>query len=45
MIAAMYLGIPEDRMFVMDDKELAELKKALIAEKSSCGPTGTRSPI
>ena len=33
MIAAMYLGIPKDRMFKMDDKELAEVKKALIAQK------------
>lgn len=33
MIAAMYLGIPRDRMFQLDDKELAEVKKALIAQK------------
>ncbi len=33
MIAAMYLGIPRDRMFVMDDRELAEVKKALMAQK------------
>lgn len=33
MIAALYLGIPKDRMFDMDDKELAEIKKALIAQK------------
>ncbi len=33
MIAAMYLGIPEDRMFQLDDKELAEVKKALKAQK------------
>jgi len=33
MIAAMYLGIPRDKMFVMDDKELAEVKKALMAQK------------
>ena len=33
MIAAMYLGIPEDQMFVMDDAQLAEVKKALIAQK------------
>ncbi len=33
MIAAMYLGIPRDKMFVMDDKELAAVKKALMAQK------------
>ncbi|WP_210245208.1 extracellular solute-binding protein [Martelella alba] len=33
MIAAMYLGIPRDEMFVMDDKQLAEIKKALMAQK------------
>ncbi|MBK0325954.1 extracellular solute-binding protein [Rhodobacteraceae bacterium F11138] len=33
MIAAMYLGIPQDRMFHMDDAELGEVKKALIAQK------------
>jgi spermidine/putrescine transport system substrate-binding protein len=32
-IAAFYLGIPKDRIFVMDDKELAECKKACIAQK------------
>ena len=32
-IAAMYLGIPKDRIFKMDDKELAECKKACIAQK------------
>nr|WP_321460561.1 extracellular solute-binding protein [uncultured Cohaesibacter sp.] len=33
MIAAMYLGIPREEMFVMDDKQLAEIKKALMAQK------------
>lgn len=33
MIAAMYLQIPRERMFDLDDKELAEVKKALIAQK------------
>ncbi len=33
MIAAMYLGIPRDRMFHMDDAELKEIKKALMAQK------------
>nr|WP_272212297.1 extracellular solute-binding protein [Marinicella sp. W31]MDC2878210.1 extracellular solute-binding protein [Marinicella sp. W31] len=33
MIAAMYLGIPRDEMFVMDDRQLAEVKKALMAQK------------
>lgn len=33
MIAALYLGIPRDRMFHMDDAELAEIKKALMAQK------------
>lgn len=32
-IAAMYLGIDRDRIFKMDDKELAECKKACIAQK------------
>jgi spermidine/putrescine transport system substrate-binding protein len=32
-IAAMYLGIERDRIFKMDDKELAECKKACIAQK------------
>lgn len=34
MIAAMYLGIPRDQMFTMDDRQLAEVKKALVAEKT-----------
>lgn len=33
MIAALYLGIPKDKMFDLDDKELAEVKKALMAQK------------
>ncbi len=33
VIAALYLGIPRDRLFKMDDKELAECKKALLAQK------------
>lgn len=33
MIAALYLGIPKDKMFDLDDKQLAEVKKALIAQK------------
>jgi spermidine/putrescine transport system substrate-binding protein len=33
MIAAFYLGIPHDRIFKMDAKELAECKKALLAQK------------
>lgn len=33
MIAALYLGIPRERMFDMDDRELAEVKKALLAQK------------
>lgn len=32
-IAAMYLGIERERIFKMDDKELAECKKACIAQK------------
>ncbi|MFO1349835.1 MAG: extracellular solute-binding protein [Gammaproteobacteria bacterium] len=32
-IAAMYLGIPRERIFRMDDKELEECKKACIAQK------------
>ncbi|WP_319584112.1 ABC transporter substrate-binding protein [uncultured Pseudodesulfovibrio sp.] len=32
-IAAMYVGIPRERIFKMDDKELAECKKACIAQK------------
>ena len=31
--AAMYLGIPRDHLFKLDDKELAECKKACIAQK------------
>src|SRR3954451_13426808 len=31
--AAFYLKIPKDRIFVMDDRELAECKKACIAQK------------
>jgi len=31
--AAMYLGIPRERLFKLDDKELAECKKAGIAQK------------
>ena len=34
MIAALYLGIPQKEIFSMDDKQLAECKKALIAEKA-----------
>ncbi len=34
MIAAMYLGIPRDEMFNMDDKQLAEVKKVLMIQKS-----------
>ncbi|WP_226553765.1 extracellular solute-binding protein [Celeribacter naphthalenivorans] len=34
MIAAMYLGIPETEMFDMDDKQLAEIKKVLMIQKS-----------
>ncbi len=33
MIAAMYLGIPRERIFALDDAELAEVKKALKAQK------------
>jgi spermidine/putrescine transport system substrate-binding protein len=33
MIAALYLGIPRAQMFTMDDAQLAEVKKALIAQK------------
>ncbi len=32
-IAAMYVGIEKNRIFKMDDKELAECKKACIAQK------------
>ena len=32
-IAAMYVGIPRERIFKMDDKELAECKKACISQK------------
>jgi len=34
MIAALYLGIPQKEIFSMDDRQLAECKKALIAEKA-----------
>lgn len=34
MIAAMYLGIPEEEMFDLDDAQLAEVKKVLIIQKS-----------
>lgn len=34
MIAALYLGIPHDQFFTMDDKQLAEVKKALMTEKT-----------
>ena len=34
MIAALYLGIPQNQIFQMDEKQLAECKKALIAEKA-----------
>lgn len=33
MIAAMYLGIPREQIFDMDDSQLAEVKKALLAQK------------
>ena len=33
VIAAMYVGIPRDQLFKMGDKELAECKKALLAQK------------
>jgi spermidine/putrescine transport system substrate-binding protein len=33
MIAALYLGIPRDKIFHMEDAELAEVKKALTAQK------------
>ena len=33
MIAALYLGIPQKEIFSMDDRQLAECKTALIAEK------------
>ncbi|MFD2856922.1 extracellular solute-binding protein [Seohaeicola zhoushanensis] len=33
MIAAMYLEIPRDQIFHLDDAQLAEVKKALIAQK------------
>jgi len=34
MIAALYLGIPQKEIFSMDDRQLAEAKKALVAEKA-----------
>ncbi len=34
MIAALYLGIPYSEMFKMDDRQLAEVKKALMTQKS-----------
>jgi spermidine/putrescine transport system substrate-binding protein len=34
MIAALYLGIPEDEMFDLDDAQLAEVKKVLMIQKS-----------
>lgn len=34
MIAALYLGIPTKEIFSMDDRQLAEVKKALIAQKA-----------
>lgn len=33
VVAAFYLGIPKDRIFQMDDRELEECKKACIAQK------------
>jgi len=33
VIAAMYVGIPRDQLFKLGDKELAECKKALLAQK------------
>lgn len=33
IIAALYVGIPKDQIFSMDDKQFAEVKKALIAQK------------
>ena len=33
MIAALYLGIPRDKMFDLGDAELKEVKKALMAQK------------
>lgn len=33
VVAALYVGIPVERLWTMDDKELAECKKALIAQK------------
>lgn len=33
IIAALYLGIPKDQIFTMDDAQLAEVKKALLAQK------------
>jgi len=32
-IAGIYIGVPRDKVFTMGDKELAEAKKALIAQK------------
>ena len=32
-IAALYLGIPREQIFTMDEKQLAECKKACIAQK------------
>ncbi len=32
-VAGLFVGVPRDRLFAMDDKELAEAKKALIAQK------------
>ena len=32
-IAGLYIGVPRDRVFSMDDRELAEVKRALIAQK------------
>ncbi len=33
VVAALHVGISPDRLWVMDDKELAECKKALMAQK------------
>jgi len=33
MVAAFYLGVPKDKIFKMDTKDLGEIKKALLAQK------------
>lgn len=35
LVAALYVGIPRERIWTMNDKELAECKKALLSQKKN----------